>query len=208
MKLVGTKMVFFRIQGIKLKRRIRWYPQWQQIITEMKLPDARPTTPATVQIECARGDSRLDFDVSRVFLIVSIILIVMSFGSLVGLSVTDHKFVNIKFVDKYWQGTPLFDAGIKKAFCFILDTNLRTMQLWTELEFRLVENVHRLGPLGVCSSSWGGMMGLSSEISCKTFIISLFQMMKNLSKVASIWPRDHKCKIKVKTVYNRLITNA
>jgi hypothetical protein len=49
MRLLGTKMNFFVIQGINLKRKIAWQP----IITEVKLPGARSTTLATVQIKCA-----------------------------------------------------------------------------------------------------------------------------------------------------------
>lgn len=65
MRLVGTKMDFFGTQGIKYKRRITRYQQWLQIITEVKLLDVRPTAHATVQIMSVQGDSRLDFDISR-----------------------------------------------------------------------------------------------------------------------------------------------
>ena len=71
MRLVGTKMDFFGTQGIKHKRRTTGYQQWQQIITEVKLLDARPATLATVQIMCGQGDSGLDFNISNGSLIVS-----------------------------------------------------------------------------------------------------------------------------------------
>ncbi|CAI8597272.1 unnamed protein product [Vicia faba] len=48
---------FFVIQGVKLERKTMHYPQLPQIIIESKLPSAKSTILATVQIKFGQGDS-------------------------------------------------------------------------------------------------------------------------------------------------------
>ena len=71
MRLVGTTMDSFETQGIQHQRRTTGYQQWQQIITEVKLPEVKPPTLATARIMCGQGDSGLDFDISNGSLIAS-----------------------------------------------------------------------------------------------------------------------------------------